>query len=211
MFTGEILQGTGHRTIGSVAPAFGYLDAVVERMVRQSPEERLQSIAETRAALNIPAVSENLATDFPSRVAAEPSSVQQRGIDTKGSRDVKPGGLPSREAVEDDVFARLRLHIFLAADARKPEAAHFNEYQLTNDFGLNVAYIQEFLVDLHRERLISIAKWYGNRNRPLEEWPSADEFFAYREDGGHVRTTLLRRGKQQLEQLKKSGGDNQHI
>ena len=44
MFTGEILQGTGYRTIGSVAPDFAYLDDIVDGMVRQLPEERPSSI-----------------------------------------------------------------------------------------------------------------------------------------------------------------------
>lgn len=40
MFTGEILQGTGFKTIGSVAPEYAFLDAIVEHMVRQDPTER---------------------------------------------------------------------------------------------------------------------------------------------------------------------------
>jgi serine/threonine protein kinase len=204
MFTGEILQGTGPRTISSVAPAFGYLDAVVERMVRQSPEERFQSIAEVRVGLTIPGISEGVASAFHAPSPVGVSAVQQRGAETKNPTEVKAAPAQIQEA-DDDVFDRLRLHIFLGSDARKPEAAHFNEYQMTNDFGLNVSYIQEFFVELHNEGLISIAKWYGNRNRPLGEWPSAEEFFAYRADGGYIRATLLRRGKQQLEKLKKNG------
>ncbi len=65
MFTGEILQGTGPRTIVSVAPEFGYLDAIVERMVRQSPEDRPQSIAEVRAALKSTIISEIAASNGP--------------------------------------------------------------------------------------------------------------------------------------------------
>ncbi len=44
MFTGEILQGTGYRTIRSVSPDFAYLDDIVDGMVRQLPEERPSSI-----------------------------------------------------------------------------------------------------------------------------------------------------------------------
>ena len=51
MFTREIPQGTRHKTIGSVAPEYGDLDGVVDRMVRQSPSERPSSIAEVRELL----------------------------------------------------------------------------------------------------------------------------------------------------------------
>jgi hypothetical protein len=51
MFTGQLLQGTGHKTIGSIAPAYARIDVAVDRMVRQSPAERPQSIAEVRQLL----------------------------------------------------------------------------------------------------------------------------------------------------------------
>ncbi len=44
MFTGEVLQGSGHKTIASVAPSYAYLDDIVNAMVRQSPSERLDTI-----------------------------------------------------------------------------------------------------------------------------------------------------------------------
>jgi serine/threonine protein kinase len=45
MFTGEVPQGTGHALIGSMSPEFAYLDAMVERMIRQNPADRPSSIA----------------------------------------------------------------------------------------------------------------------------------------------------------------------
>lgn len=51
MFTGEILQGTGYPTIERAAPEYAYLDAVVERMVRQVPAERFSSIDEIKLEL----------------------------------------------------------------------------------------------------------------------------------------------------------------
>lgn len=51
MFTGEVIQGTGHRRIGSVEQELAYLDELVERMVRQSPDERLSSIEEIKRDL----------------------------------------------------------------------------------------------------------------------------------------------------------------
>jgi hypothetical protein len=44
MFTGMLLQGTGHRSIASVAAQYAYVDNIVEGMVRQLPEDRFASI-----------------------------------------------------------------------------------------------------------------------------------------------------------------------
>lgn len=44
MFTNEVPQGTNYKTIGSVAPEFGYLDDLVSEMLRQSPSARPGSI-----------------------------------------------------------------------------------------------------------------------------------------------------------------------
>jgi serine/threonine protein kinase len=44
MFTGQVPRGTGYKLIGSASPEFGYLDALVERMIRQEPKDRIQSI-----------------------------------------------------------------------------------------------------------------------------------------------------------------------
>jgi hypothetical protein len=52
MFTGELLQGTSHKQIGSVHPHFGYLDSLVEKMSRQSPDDRPTSIGDIKEALN---------------------------------------------------------------------------------------------------------------------------------------------------------------
>ena len=44
MFTGEVPAGTGYRTIESVAADYGYLDSIVEQMIRQTPDDRIQTI-----------------------------------------------------------------------------------------------------------------------------------------------------------------------
>ena len=51
MFTGEIPQGTGYRTITKVAADYEYLDSMVEEMIRQSPQERINSIEEIKNQL----------------------------------------------------------------------------------------------------------------------------------------------------------------
>jgi serine/threonine protein kinase len=53
MFTGEVPQGTGHRTIASVVPALGYLDIVVERMIRQRADERPVTIADVKEEISV--------------------------------------------------------------------------------------------------------------------------------------------------------------
>lgn len=51
MFTGEVLQGSGHKTIASVAPEFAYLYDIVTAMVRQSPSDRPGTIAAIKSEL----------------------------------------------------------------------------------------------------------------------------------------------------------------
>jgi serine/threonine protein kinase len=45
MFTGQVPQGSDYKLIRSVAPQFGYLDEIIERMIRQDPERRPASLA----------------------------------------------------------------------------------------------------------------------------------------------------------------------
>ena len=51
MYTGEIIQGAGYRTIASVAPDFEYLDQLVEQMIQQNPESRPHSIDDVKKIL----------------------------------------------------------------------------------------------------------------------------------------------------------------
>jgi serine/threonine protein kinase len=51
MFTGEIPRGTAYKTIASVSAEFAYLDAVVDRMIRQSPTDRPSSVAAIKSEL----------------------------------------------------------------------------------------------------------------------------------------------------------------
>ncbi len=51
IFTGHIPQGTRYRQISDVAPAFAYLDELVEQMVRQRPEERPQYLSRIKEEL----------------------------------------------------------------------------------------------------------------------------------------------------------------
>jgi len=46
LFTAEIPNGTSYKKIADVVPAYAYLDAVVDKMLKQSPKARLASIHE---------------------------------------------------------------------------------------------------------------------------------------------------------------------
>jgi serine/threonine protein kinase len=56
MFTGEVPHGTAYRKIVSVNSEYGYLDSLVDRLIRQRPEERPQTAAEVHRLLYEPPV-----------------------------------------------------------------------------------------------------------------------------------------------------------
>ena len=51
MFTHEIPQGTGYKAISSISPEYSYLDEIVEKMIRQNLNDRLNSIQEIKTLL----------------------------------------------------------------------------------------------------------------------------------------------------------------
>lgn len=51
MITAEVLQGTGYRKIGEVAPQLAFLEQVVDRLVRQKPHDRYGSIDDIKKDL----------------------------------------------------------------------------------------------------------------------------------------------------------------
>ena len=51
MFTGEVPSGTGYKTIAKVASDYEYLDSMVEEMMRQSPQDRVDSIEKIKNQL----------------------------------------------------------------------------------------------------------------------------------------------------------------
>jgi len=51
MFTGEVPQGAGYKTIASVSPEFKYLDDVVSQMIQQNPNSRPKKISEIKNEL----------------------------------------------------------------------------------------------------------------------------------------------------------------
>ena len=53
MFTREIPQGTGYKTISSFSPEYSYLDEIVEKTIRQNPDDRPNSIQEVKTLLKV--------------------------------------------------------------------------------------------------------------------------------------------------------------
>ncbi len=53
MFTGQVAQGTAYTTIAHKAPQYGYLDPLVERMLRNDLSERPASIDEVKGELRV--------------------------------------------------------------------------------------------------------------------------------------------------------------
>ena len=51
MYTGTVPLGTDYRSIGSVAKEFGYLDALVSKMIKHVPSERPASTAEVKSLI----------------------------------------------------------------------------------------------------------------------------------------------------------------
>jgi len=51
MFTNKVIAGTGYLTVASVAPDYAYLDQLIEKMIKQNPDERPSSIDEIKQEL----------------------------------------------------------------------------------------------------------------------------------------------------------------
>jgi hypothetical protein len=53
MFTGSLPHGTEYKLIGSVAGEFAFLDEVVAQMMRQTPSQRPQTVADLKRLLEL--------------------------------------------------------------------------------------------------------------------------------------------------------------
>jgi serine/threonine protein kinase len=68
MFTDDVPQGTGFKRISTVAPTFRYLDAAVDSMVQQDPNNRPSSIEHVRKCLRL-----NRLSQAKINISAEPA------------------------------------------------------------------------------------------------------------------------------------------
>jgi hypothetical protein len=98
-------------------------------------------------------------------------------------------------------FERFTIDMLRGAQ-RAPEAMHILTYELAAQYGIEEKYVRERLVELHTEKFICLSAWDGTSDRPLEDWPNAEYFFNYGEDGNHKRIRLLLRGAEFLENLR---------
>ena len=94
MFTNEVVQGLGHRTIESVSGNHAYLDKIVEVMIQQDPVKRFASIDEVKTAI----------------LASEKDHVSRQKLNELGSKVI-----PSYEV--DDELVRNPIKI-VGADLR---------------------------------------------------------------------------------------------
>jgi serine/threonine protein kinase len=106
MLTGDLLQGTQHRQIASVHPELAHLDDIVEKMTRQRPEDRPQSIAEFKGvffkeretvSISIPASAASLSPAKKTPIASSPrvtgKTVVHARYETKGPDAVRANTL----------------------------------------------------------------------------------------------------------------------
>lgn len=198
LFTGEVLQGTGHKKIATASPEFGYLDALVERMVRQSPNDRPASVAEIRQELVA-----NGVLPRANAVAAACGETANAVMDSRIKPTVSVANAGSTERSGDDLFAALRQSILESADRSFPQPVFIDAFQLGQQFGLAIDHVREFMTELHRDGCVSIAKWDGKIEREYDRWRSFNEFFYHPADGSSVRVVMKRRGKQLLENVRK--------
>lgn len=93
MFTGHVPQGSGFIRIGQVATGFAYADEIIDRMVRQSPQDRPQSVEELKRTL-IAKGNEFISrqrldklqqTVVPVETVTEAFALKRVGVDVRGS------------------------------------------------------------------------------------------------------------------------------
>jgi hypothetical protein len=75
---------------------------------------------------------------------------------------------------------------------------------LAHEYRIPESHIREELLGLVGAGLISLSAWDGKRERPYNEWPSADALFSNTTDGGYVRIRLLSAGGELLSKTPKS-------
>jgi hypothetical protein len=80
-----------------------------------------------------------------------------------------------------------------AFNASSNTAIHVNTWGLSAEFGIPESHVREQLLWLAEQGLISLVAWDGTRERPYNEWPDAESFFANKE-GGTLRIKLLSAG-----------------
>jgi hypothetical protein len=83
----------------------------------------------------------------------------------------------------------LRQHILEALTTNPTGTLLCKTSQLSLKFDLQEKYVRRFLVDMCKQKLISMATWdnYLRDEVEFKNWPSKRAFWNNRDDGGYVR------------------------
>jgi hypothetical protein len=90
---------------------------------------------------------------------------------------------------------------FLADLARHSpgQVLHYKVVQLEQRYGVNEIDIRQLLPQWAQNDFIQLQAYDGQCVRPWNEWPDLDSFFFSQTDAGHIRVTLLQRGREYVE------------
>jgi serine/threonine protein kinase len=112
MFTKEVPQGTGFKTINSVQPNYAYLDALVDQMVRQDPGQRpdisevkKQLIARQNEFLSLQKIDQLTKQVVPDHIVDDPlvrDPIKILGVDYQdGVLAVKLSSVPTQKWISE--------------------------------------------------------------------------------------------------------------
>jgi hypothetical protein len=83
------------------------------------------------------------------------------------------------------------------------EEIFFNSLKLSRQYGISEPHVQEALIEMVENRLISIGAYDGAGVRPLHQWESARDLFFNTTDGGNFRAKILVVGAELFQELPK--------
>jgi pyrimidine deaminase RibD-like protein len=99
-------------------------------------------------------------------------------------------------------YEKMKIELLSGAKAASEYLA-IRVHQLAFKYEIDQRHVCEKLAEFHSGKLIRLSAWDDNegRDRPFDEWPNADAFFACRWDGNYKRVEILVRGSEFLENL----------
>ena len=99
-------------------------------------------------------------------------------------------------------FDKMKFELLNIAESA-PEYLAIRVHEFAIKYGIEQRHVCEKLVEFHVEKLIRLSAWDDNENRdkPFDQWPNADAFFACRWDGNYKRVQVLARGSEFLANL----------
>ena len=137
MFTGAVPHGTEYRLISSVSKELGFLDEIVERILRQSPQDRPGSIAEVKGliqryqteAVTLQRLSRIDATVIPTHEIDEPLAYEPPRLVDADWDGRRLTFTLDREVSRDWVAALCRMGSHSAVWGKGPETFSFQGNQ----------------------------------------------------------------------------------